>query len=382
MPLSSIVGHAHLIALLRTAVANERVPQSLLFAGPEGVGKRTTAIALAQAINCQAQGPRPKAEGPRPKANGKATGQAGQRASARERVGGPGATPPENNDACGKCATCLRIARGQHTDVTVIDRGDNASIKIGDIRDRVMAVIGYRPFEARRRVIIIDGAEDMTVDAQNSLLKTLEEPPASAIIILISAYADTLLATIQSRCRRLRFGLLTDQEVARVLMETPDLKVPGTSGKVPGAIDAGRARLMASGAGGSVSRALAEETGDLSDDRDAAVALLQAASAKPVLPRLQAAGEFAKHDSKRRDREALAARLSLVASLCRDLTAMHAGAADAVANNDLEPTLRALTRAFPPDRLSRAFDIVEQAQQALERNAGAKIVADWVGASI
>src|SRR6187455_1879035 len=179
MPLTEIIGHAPIVALLRQAVALERVPQSLLFAGPEGVGKRATAVALAQAINCPVR-----------------------RAS-------------QNDDACGTCPTCQRIARGQHSDVVAIDRGDDSIIKLKLLRERVLDAVGYRPFEGLRRVFVI-AADDLREDSQDALLKTLEEPPPSAVLILISAYPGTLLETVQSRCRRLRFGPLNERDVARV----------------------------------------------------------------------------------------------------------------------------------------------------------------------
>jgi hypothetical protein len=139
---------------------------------------------------------------------------------------------------------------------------------------------------------------------------------------------------------------------------------------------------MASGAAGSVERALAEEAGDLGDDRDAALALLKAAKAAGALPRLKAAAALAQHGSKRRDREALSARLGLLSSLCRDLAALRAGARDALANPDLAEPLIALESSFDIGRLSRAFTAIEEAQRALERNASPKIVADWVGIGI
>src|SRR6476469_1790810 len=106
MPLSSIVGHAHLLDLLKRAVGRDRVPQSLLFAGPEGVGKRATALALAQAVNCTTR---------------------------RAAAAGRGVKGAATDDACGTCVTCLRIARGQHSDVVVVDKGDYASIRIETI---------------------------------------------------------------------------------------------------------------------------------------------------------------------------------------------------------------------------------------------------------
>ncbi len=343
MPLSSVVGHPHLVDLLRAGVARDRVPQSLLFAGPEGIGKRTTALALAQAINCP------------------------ERPTDRTPAAGAGASA--GVDACGTCATCQRIARGQHTDVTLIEKGDEASIKIKRLREQLLEVVGYRPFEARRRIFIIDPADELTVEAQDALLKTLEEPPPSAILVLVSAYADTLLPTIQSRCRRLRFSPLPDRDVARVLAERCG-------------IDPARARLMAAGAGGSVSRALQEEAGDLADDREAALALLRASAAREVVPRLKAAAAFAQHGSRRRDREAMADRLALLGSLCRDAAALQAGASRLLTNSDLADALQDVAELVGLDRLTRAYGIVTRAQQALDRNASPKIVADWVGVSM
>jgi len=336
VPFSSVVGHRAVIDLLRQAVARNRVPQSLLFAGPEGVGKRAVAIALAQAVNCPRRG---------------------------SSIASPG-------DACGECPTCQRIARGLHSDVVVLDRGDEASIKIRALRERVLEVVGYRPFEAARRIYIIDPAEDLTKEAQDALLKTLEEPPASAILILVTAFPDTLLATIQSRCRRLRFGPLAEADVAKALVERHGM-------------DARKARLLAATSGGSVGRALEEESGDLSDDRDAAMDLLRAAAkGRGVSGRLKAASALAQHGSKRRDREALAARLALVGSLCRDLGAIGSGAPQSLSHTDLAETLQELAPAFQPRRVVGVFDALAEAQDALERNASPKIVADWVALTI
>ncbi len=329
-PLGSIVGHGPLLDLLRHAVRRGRVPQSLLFAGPEGVGKRAVAVALAQAVNCP---------------HGK------------------------DGDGCGTCPVCQRIARGQFSDVTVIDRGDEASIKIKALRERVLEAVGYRPFEGTRRIYIIDPADALTVEAQDALLKTLEEPPSAAILILVTAYADTLLSTIQSRCRRLRFGPLAEADVAAIL--TTRLGV-----------DPVAARRQAAASAGSVARALAEGDGGFDEDRAAALAVLTAARASAIPARLKAAAALVQHGSKRRDREALAARLAVLSSLLRDLAALGSPRPVALANSDLEASLRELASAFDADRVSRAFEAVVRAETVLERHASPKIVADWLSVTV
>jgi DNA polymerase-3 subunit delta' len=327
MRLADIIGHTPVVTLLRQAVARDRVPQSLLFAGPDGVGKRTTAIALAQALNCPTR-----------------------RAS-------------KADDACGTCPTCQRISRGQHADVVAIDRGDDSIIKLKLLRERVLDAVGYRPFEGARRVFII-AADDLREDSQDALLKTLEEPPPSAILILISAYPGTLLETVQSRCRRLRFGPLNERDVARVLVERAG-------------VERAAANALAAASGGSVARALAEKTGDLGDDRDAALGVLAAAT-RSVGDQLKASTALAKHGSDRRDREALAARLDVLRSLVRDLGVIATRGSSALDNADLERDLRALSGGYNLTRVTRAYTALAQAETALERNASPKIVADWV----
>ncbi|HUF48534.1 MAG TPA: DNA polymerase III subunit delta' [Vicinamibacterales bacterium] len=326
MPLADVIGHGHVRNLLRQAVAKGRVPQSLLFAGPDGVGKRAVAVALAQALNCPSR---------------------------------------TDGDACGRCPTCQRISHGTHSDVVLLDRGDEASIKIKALRERVLDLVGYRPFEGARRVFIIDPADDLTTEAQDALLKTLEEPPPSVVLILIASSPDTLLPTIQSRCRRLRFGPLSETDVAAVLIDR--LAMP-----------AARARSLAAASGGSVQGALAQEDDAAAGDREAALAVLRAARQASVGPRLKASTALAQHGSKRRDREALGARLAALASLTRDLGVMAASSPVPLANLDLEDALRDVAAAFPADRIDAAFESIGSARRALDRNASPKIVADWV----
>lgn len=328
----TVIGHARVQSLLRQAVIRGSVPQTLLFAGPEGVGKHTVAVALAQAINC---------------------------------------TKAVEGVACGRCSSCTRITTGKFSDVVEVDNGDIASISIKAIRERVLDLAGYRPFEGQRRVFIIDPADVLSVQAQDALLKTLEEPPPATVLILISAYPDSLRPTVVSRCRRVRFGLLTDSEVAQVLTSRHGM-------------DAATARARASLAGGSVSQAIALDGGVLEDDREAAWELLRAAAVAPVPAKLKVAEAVTKHGTKRREREALGMRLAHVSALLRDLSALTTApqGAAALSNAEREDDLRGLARSFPADRLIAAFGSVARAQNALDRNASPKIVADWVAVQL
>ena len=335
MPFSGIIGHRRLIALLSRSVAQETLPPSLLFAGPRGVGKRRTAIALAQAINCLQ----------------------------------PASSPSFPRDACGTCPACRRIARGVHPDVPVVESGELGSIKVEQIRD-VIDRAGYRPFEGRRRVVVIDEADAMAPFAQNALLKTLEEPPPASVFVLVSATPDSLFPTVLSRCQRLRFGELSADDVAQALMRDHEYEETD-------------ARAAAVDAGGSIGQALSAATVDVAEAREMARLLLErTARMSDPSRRIDLAREVTPTGEKKPpgvEREELAACLRAMASMLRDLGLLSAqGDAAPLANADLAPQLRALAGAFDSDRAVRAYASVDQALTALERNASPKVVADWL----
>ena len=333
MPFRAITGHRPLLDLLARATARDTLPPSLVFAGPEGVGKRLTALALAQALNCD-----------RPVAT-----EAGR-------------------DSCGACAPCKRIARGVHADVLVVEPGDSGTIKLDQVREAIDRA-AYRPFEGRRRLVMIDGADALNVEAQNALLKTLEEPPPASVFVLITDRPDMLLPTVRSRCQRLRFGPLSPGDVAAVLVREHDMSET-------------EAHAAAAAADGSIGRALDGSAEDAMEARDAAAALLKGAAASTdPLRRLQ--GAKALVGTGPADRDELSRRLLALSSLIRDLGLLQSQAdARTLANADLTPQLQSLLRSFDGDRTLRAFAVVDRALWALDRNASPKIVADWLAVNI
>jgi DNA polymerase-3 subunit delta' len=232
----------------------------------------------------------------------------------------------------------------------------------------VVKSAGYRPFEARRRVVIVDEADAMVGAAQNALLKTLEEPPSASVFVLVSSMPDALLPTVRSRCPRLRFGPLTPAEVADVLMKSHDYAEPD-------------ARAAAADAEGSVSRALAVESVDLVDARQAAQRLLeQTARISDPSRRIDAVKDLTgKKGSPASERDQLASCLRALSSMLRDLGVLASRADErSLANPDLQPQLGRLATSFDGERSLRAFQAVDQALGALERNASPKVVADWL----
>lgn len=337
MPFRAITGHRPLLELLSRAIARGTLPPSLLFAGPDGVGKRLTAIAMAQALNCQ----RPVTVGTSPAAPG--------------------------HDACGECASCVRIARGVHADIVVVEPGDSGSIKIEQVRD-VVDRASYRPFEGRRRVIAIDGADALGLPAQDAILKTLEEPPPASVLVLITDRPDLLLPTVRSRCQRLRFGPLSPADVATLLIRD--------AGMAPAA-----AHAAAAASGGSIGRAIAGAEEGAMDARDVATRLLQGVAAtNDPRRRLEGAKLLTGGGS---DRDELSRRLLALSSLLRDLGLLGARADDrTLANADLKPRLQGLLKSYEGDRALRAFAAVDRALDALGRNASPKIVADWLALNL
>ena len=343
MPFRAITGHRPLLELLARATARDTLPPSLVFAGPGGVGKRLTAVALAQALNCD----RPTAYHVHGDTGGDAPTSAGK-------------------DACGECAPCKRIARGVHADVLVVEPGDSGTIKLDQVREAIDRT-AYRPFEGRRRLVMIDGADALNVEAQNALLKTLEEPPPASVFVLVTDRPDMLLPTVRSRCQRLRFGPLSPADVAAVLVRDHDMSDS-------------EAHAAAAAADGSIGRALDGSAEDAMEARDAAAALLKGAAASTdPLRRLQGAKALV----GTADRDELSRRLLAMSSLLRDLGVLQSQAdARTLANADLQPQLQSLLRSFDRDRTLHAFSAVDRALWALDRNASPKIVADWLALNI
>lgn len=336
MPFRDVVGHGRLLRLMARAVGRGTLPPSLLFVGPDGVGKQLVAVALAQVQNCLAVSE----------------------------------TPPFAVDACGKCSSCRKIASRSFADFLLVEPGENGSIAIDQIR-RAVSQSAYRPFEGRRRVVVIRDADCLLSGSQNALLKILEEPPEASQFVLVTSRPDVLLPTVRSRTQRLIFGHLTVSEVVDVV---------GRQG-----LDQPAARAAAAAAGGSAGRALALASGHLVVARDAAVGVLRDVSmARDARARLEAAKSLVgKSRPGAALRQELTRRLHAMASLLRDIELLAVGSeAQGLANADVVDGLRILTRTYGGSRGVAAFAAVGTALDAVERNVGPKVVADWLACQL
>ena len=183
MALKDVIGQDRALDILRGSVARGRIAHAYLFTGQEGVGKRFTALNIAKMLNCQQ----------------------------------PVMQPAHLIDCCDRCNSCLKIERGIHPDVIIIEPKEG-QIRVDTIRELERS-ISYRPFEGNWKVAIIDGAESFNPSASNAFLKTLEEPPAHSILILLSSIPELIPSTIRSRCQRLHFSPLPIENMMEFLKE-------------------------------------------------------------------------------------------------------------------------------------------------------------------
>jgi DNA polymerase III subunit delta' len=203
--LATFIGNAKTVEILKRAIEQDRLPHAMIFAGPAGVGKCTLALLLAQYLNCLS-----------PTQNGGCGAcSACKRISAVLASRGLQCQSQKGEASCGSCPAC-KLKAMRHPDVRLIEP-EKSTISIGQVRDMI-SEIAFQPFEARYRVTILDPAEQMRLEAHNSLLKTLEEPPSRTIIILVTANPYMLLETIRSRSRLLRFGEIHRDQITKHLI--------------------------------------------------------------------------------------------------------------------------------------------------------------------
>lgn len=221
MSLADIIGQEKAIGMLTGILERQRLANSYIFSGEPGIGKKLTALNFAKAINCL-------------------------KSEATPELLTPNSELPTRPDACDKCEACLKIESGSHPDLLLISPEDR-QIKIDEIR-LIDEALSFRPFEGRKKIVIIDDADAMNIAAANAFLKTLEEPPEDSVIILISSRSDRLPATIRSRCSLVNFVTLSLESCEQVL-----------HGKVPDKDASALARLSMGKPGLAISSDLKEE---------------------------------------------------------------------------------------------------------------------------
>jgi len=334
-----IVGQERAVAVLRDTLRTGRIPNAYLFEGPWGVGKTRTAFTLARALVCRTEG----------------------------------------DDACDACDACLRAARLQHPDVRllfpVMADGDDpesigetlrevaddphhvftyekaSSIRIGLTRE-LLKELAFKPYEGRRRVIVVRDADRMREDQYSAMLKSLEEPGASTLWVLTTARPNRLPPTIRSRCLRVRFRPLTEDEIEDYLTERVG-------------IGGAAARLLAALASGSLARALTLRGENVASLRDDALRALGAANSGDPARILAAASEAASWSNREKMRRTLEFQFLLLRDLLR---LKHGGDEERLVNRDRVADLRKVAGAIEVREIRRRAALLEEVARAIDSN--------------
>jgi DNA polymerase-3 subunit delta' len=340
-----VIGHEDAVSQLRRSLESGRVGHAYLITGPEGTGRTTLALAFARALNCLA---------------------------------------PENGRPCNACNSCRRIVRDaerrSHPDLTLADIDWQTAVLGGRPSDRTRARqrlsieairwlrqdIVTRPIMSRWKIQIVDDADELSESAPDAFLKTLEEPPASAVIVLVASSPDAVPETIRSRCHHLPLGLVPQATIEAALV-------------VRGA-DPHQAASIAAIARGRVAAALR-----LASDPEAMLAWKSRVNdalehVTDPLGRLRLAGPVAGNHV--RDRKRTFELLDTCAGLWRDALLLRVGVRERLAHPDVAPQLEVYASRFEPAELLRALKATRRAIGDLERNFQARIalsamIAQW-----
>jgi DNA polymerase III subunit delta' len=324
--LDNLAGQEHAIAVLRRALGGGRLAHAYLFDGPVGVGKARAAIGLGLALAC----------------------------------------PVAPREGCGQCETCQRVLAGNHPDVFRFDAVQlpelaKASSEKSAVKYAARHVFPYAlqaPHEAAARLLVIDSADELSPDVQNTLLKTLEEPRNAVHIVLVTAARDRLLPTILSRTQRVRFVALR----TAVLLELAERH----------GLPAERRSLAAALAGGSAARLLQLGRGDGGVGPWTQLEALRHGAGSPEASAVfDTAASLGDKESKQRLPELMA----LAAGFYRDAVVSAVGASDLVVLGERTQEIERLAATARTGgglmRLRRAMQAVLETQEALEGNANA-----------
>ncbi len=346
--------------LVQRAMSAERLPHAYIFHGPDGVGKETFARGLAAVLLCKHSREVPPSDEP----------------VGRQR----------ETQACRECSDCLTVQAQTHPDLhliyrqlikfhddSAVRRRKGADIGVDVIRQFVIDKVGHKPVQGQAKVFIIRQADRITPQAQNALLKTLEEPPATTFIIMLVSSLDRLLPTTRSRCQLIPFGTLPNDFVAARLTEL----VPGTS--------ASQAMLMARLAQGSLGVAAQYVQDGLGEFNDRLIKALQNLSKQPVAEvsgRLEQEAKTLGDAHKAEDpeitdtqaqRRGLKTLFSLAAMWYRDVLHTAYESTDMLANAGLTKELAVASATCSPGQAAAAIAQLAEAQSQIDLNVNTKL---------
>lgn len=326
MSFDTVSGQEHAKRLIRSALASNRLAHAYLFSGPDGIGKTRLAIETAKALLCGGAGERP----------------------------------------CDECRDCHLVDCGSHPDLIIVQAIEGKRVIGIDQAREIGRTLSLMPVQSERRVVILREAERLPEPAANSLLKTLEEPPRFAVLILTTSRPRALLSTIRSRCQEVCFASLSAQQVFDILSKRPEFSEEEIrlASDLSGGSAGGALRLLEYGClevyGGVLQGALALPDGDafmLSDSL------------------LGWARTFSKKLEPQRERVRVILRL--LAGAYRDVLFVQAGGTeDALFHARERGALGRLAARMRPARLFQALDAVWDASRRINANAAMSLVLD------
>jgi DNA polymerase-3 subunit delta' len=320
-----VIGQDKILSLLDYSLKTDAIAHAYLLVGPRHVGKRTLAINLAQALNC---------DGP--------------------------------ELPCGQCRSCQRILDGKHADVTPIGLDSKTEIGIDDIRG-LQRLANLPPYEGKCKVFIIDDAEYLSTEAANSLLKILEEPPPSVVWLLLAAEEEHLLPTIISRCQRLELKPVPSKRVQEVLVNSYN-------------VDANKAKLLTQlchGRLGWALSALADD--DILEQRSQRIANLVSLltpTSRSLEQRFAYAQELASHFSQ--NRRAGAEIIEIWLDWWRDLMLIKGGCQEAIINVDYGIALEKQARGLGLSEIKGFLANLGLLQEEISKNVNPRLAWEWL----
>ncbi len=319
MPFDDFLGNRSILETVRDQLATGRLRHSMLFTGVTGIGKWTLAQFVAKACNCVRL----------------------------------------QNDFCNRCPSCQRVSENAHPDVRNV-APDGQFIKIDQMRSLSREVF-FKPFEGRHRVFIIDEAEKFRDESANSILKTLEEPPDTSILILITSRPNDLLPTIRSRCQIYRFAPLPAEHIERLLQ--------GRTSCSPE-----ERRLLARISGGSLGKALTVDPAEYRMQRDEMLALLEACSRSFLYSN---AAKAASGWLDKRKQAEFDSKTGILFTLLRDLFLLKAGAEpSSLTHTDILGKLDSLATTYSFSQLTGATRSLDHLEAGTRRNLNRGLAAD------
>lgn len=339
-----VIGHVHAVAMLRRSIRDGRLSHAYLFTGPQGIGKRTLAVAFTMALNCQAH---------------------------------QGDGDQVLDVPCGLCSSCQQILHNSHPDVVEVSLETQAAalaqtskgkvaapreLRIDTIRE-MQANVGLRPYSARWKVYIIGDVDRLNEEAANCMLKTLEEPPQHTILLLLASNEAAVLPTISSRCMQVPLRTLSKETVSRSLREVWNVE------------DTDRTDLLAALSGGRLGFAVGLlGDGSALDARRTALQELAILSKATVTDRMEAAARYAKQFTDAR--QSLYTMLETWESWWRDVMVVGATASELVSNVDQLKALASSASHRTPAQSASAIDLIARTRQELMENVNPRLALE------